>query len=141
MASSSKYYCDKLLSPKSLLEMTISAKGRRKATSRQNRLLWDPENGVTLKQFVHSISVVLATMVAKSVMVVMLKTAMTYLAICQFTETGRMHLVELPPIPFVLLLLWISVFTASICIDFDFSYFSAISFGFMGVLLTLKLLQ
>ena len=40
-----------------------------------------------MKQFVHSISVVLATMVAKSVMVVMLKTAMTYLATCQFTET------------------------------------------------------
>ena len=47
----------------------------------------DPENGVTLKQFVHSISMVMATMVAKSVMVVMLKTAMTYLATCQFTET------------------------------------------------------
>ena len=39
MASLSKYYCDKLLSPKSLLEKTISARGRRKATSRQNRPL------------------------------------------------------------------------------------------------------
>ena len=87
----------------------------------------DPENGVTLKQFVHSISMVLATMVAKSVMVVMLRTAMTYLETCQFTETWRMHLQELPPIPFVLFLLRISVFSASICM-FDFSYFSAISF-------------
>ena len=70
---------------------------------------------------------VLATMVVKWAMVVMLKTAMTYLATCQFTETWRMHLQELPPIPFVLFLLRISVFTASICM-FDFSYFSAISF-------------
>ena len=70
---------------------------------------------------------VLATVVVKSAMLVMLKTAMTYLVTCQFTETWRMHLQELPPIPFVLFLLRISVFTASICM-FDFSYFSAISF-------------
>ena len=84
LASSSKYYCDKLLSPKSLLKKPEEeGRPRRDKTN----FFWDPENGVTLKQFVHSISMVLATMVAKSVMVVMLKTAMTYLATCQFTET------------------------------------------------------
>ena len=70
---------------------------------------------------------VLATMLVKSAMVMMFKTAMTYLATCQSTETWRMHLIELPPMPFVLLFLRISLFTASICM-FDFSYFSAISF-------------
>ena len=39
LAPLSKYYCDKFLSPKTLLEKTISTRRRRKATSRQNRLL------------------------------------------------------------------------------------------------------
>ena len=41
--------------------------------------------------------VVLATMVVRSVMVVMLKVAMTYFATCQFTGTWWMHLQELQP--------------------------------------------
>ena len=84
LASSSKYYCNKLLSPKPLLKKPEEeGRPRRDKTD----FFGDPEDGVTLKQFVHSISMVMATMVAKSVMVVMLKTAMTYLATCQFTET------------------------------------------------------
>ena len=58
--------------------------------------------------------VVLATMAVTSVMVVMLKIAMTYLVNCQFTGTWRMHLIlqvqVLPPTTFVLLLLQISIF-------------------------------
>ena len=42
---------------------------------------------MTLKKLVHIMLVMLATMVVTSVMDVLLKTAMTYLATCQFTET------------------------------------------------------
>ena len=113
------------------------ARGRMKATSRQNRLprgSWEWGHfEIVCAQHIDGVQV-LATML------VMLKTAMTYLATCQSTETWRMHLIELPLVPFVLLLMRISLFTASICM-FDFSYFSVISFGFMGFLLTWKLLQ
>ena len=84
------------------------------------------------KRLMHIMLVALATMAVTSVMVVMLKIAMTYLLTCQFTGTWPMQLQELPQTPLVLLLLRISVFTTSICI------FSAISFGFMGILLTLN---
>ena len=127
LASSSKYYCDKLLSPKSLLDMTISAKGRRKATSRQNRPLrgsWEWGHfEIVCAQHIDGV----ATVVVKSAMVVMLKTAVTYFVTCQFTETRRMHLQELPPMPFVLLLLRISVFHSKY-LHVRSSYFSAISF-------------
>ena len=79
----------------------------------------------------HIVLVVLAMLVVTSVMVVMLKIAMTYLVTCKFTGTRQVNLQELP---FVLLLLRISGLTTSICI-FDCSYFLAISFGFMGILL------
>ena len=82
--------------------------------------------------------VVLATMMVTSVMMVVLMIALTYLATCQFTETWRLHLQELWPTPFVLLFLRISVFNLSICI-LSYSYFSAISFEFMGILLTLEI--
>ena len=42
-----------------------------------------------MKKLVHIMLVVLATMVVRSVMVVMLKIAMTYLVTCQFTGTWR----------------------------------------------------
>ena len=87
---------------------------------------------MALKKLVHIMLVVLAMIVVTSVMMVMLKTAMTYLTTCQFTETYRLHLYKLPPILFVLFWSRISVFISlSICI-FSFSYFSVISFGFMG---------
>ena len=89
------------------------------------------------KRLMHIMLVVLATMAVTSVMVVMLKIAMTYLLTCQFIGTWPIQLQELPQTPFVLLLLRISVFTTSIFI-FDFSYFSVISFGFMGIPLTLN---
>ena len=71
--------------------------------------------------------VVLARRLVTSVMVVMLKIAMTYLVTCQFTGTWRMHLQELPWTPFVLLLLRISGFTTSICV---FNFFIFLSYIF-----------
>ena len=79
--------------------------------------------------------IVMATMVVTSVMVVVLKVAMTYLVTCKFTGTRQVNLQELP---FVLLLLRISGLTTSICI-FDCSYFLAISFGLMDILPTLEI--
>ena len=116
------------------------ARGRMKATSRQNRLLrgsWEWGHfEIVCAQHIDGVGDDGGEVSDGGDV----ETVMPYLATCQFTETWRMHLIELPLVPFVLLLLRISLFTASICM-FDFSYFSAISFGFMGFLLTWKLLQ
>ena len=60
--------------------------------SRRKSRRGNPEDQITLKKLVHIMLDVLATMVVTSGMVVMLKTAMTYLATCQFTETGQLRL-------------------------------------------------
>ena len=73
--------------------------------------------------------VVLATMVVMSVMVVMLKVAMTYFATCQFTGTWWMHLQEGPPSGYYCGFLFLpQVFAHSV-----YSYFSATSFGLMSI--------
>ena len=128
------YLCVELQSPEVLLGKTISARERRHGMSTRGErdVVGILKIKLLRKRLRHIMLVALATMAVTSVMVVMLKIAMTYLLTCQFTGTWPMQLQELPQTSFVVLLLRISVFTTSICI------FSAISFGFMGILLTLN---
>ena len=79
----------KLQSPEVLLGKTISARERRQGMSTRGErdVVGILKIKLLRKRLMHIMLVVLATMAVTSVMVVMLKIAMTYLLTCQFTGT------------------------------------------------------